>query len=106
MPQSMLLHFLSFCSRLCNGRIFRQWKTDIQIKCGSVSQCYSDYGISKYSALLTSRILFVFVNSLYSFWWDVAMDWNLTILTDPSAPGPKLWGLRKVIHFPRPSIYY
>jgi len=34
------------------------------------------------------------------------MDWNLTILTDPSAPGPKLWGLRKVIHFPRPSIYY
>lgn len=52
------------------------------------------------------RILFVIVNSLYSFWWDVVMDWNLTILTNPSAPGPKLWGLRKTIHFSSPQLYY
>lgn len=27
-----------------------------------------------------SRLLSVFVNSLYSFWWDVTNDWGLTIL--------------------------
>ena len=52
------------------------------------------------------RILFVIINSLYSFWWDVVMDWKLTILTNPSAPGPKLWGLRKTIHFSSPQLYY
>lgn len=34
------------------------------------------------------------------------MDWNLTILTNPSAPGPNLWGLRKSIHFSNPQLYY
>lgn len=34
------------------------------------------------------------------------MDWNLTILTDPSSPGPNLWGLRKSIHFPSRNLYY
>jgi EXS family len=34
------------------------------------------------------------------------MDWNLTILTDPSSPGPTLWGLRKSIHFRSPNLYY
>jgi hypothetical protein len=53
-----------------------------------------------------ARILFVIINSLYSFWWDVVMDWNLTILTNPSSPGKKLWGLRKTIHFSSPQLYY
>jgi hypothetical protein len=56
--------------------------------------------------LADCRILFVVINSLYSFWWDVVIDWNLTILTDPLSPGPKLWGLRKTIHFPSPNLYY
>jgi len=34
------------------------------------------------------------------------MDWNLTILTNPSSPGPNLWGLRKSIHFRSPNLYY
>jgi len=53
-----------------------------------------------------TRILFVVVNSLYSFWWDVVVDWNLSILTDPSSPGRALWGLRKSIHFRSPTLYY
>jgi hypothetical protein len=53
-----------------------------------------------------NRILFVIINSVYSFWWDVVMDWNLTLLTNPSAPGTKLWGLRKTIHFSSPQLYY
>jgi hypothetical protein len=52
------------------------------------------------------RILFVVINSLYSFYWDVVVDWNLTLLTTPSAPGPKLWGLRNKIHFASPQLYY
>lgn len=27
------------------------------------------------------RILFVFINSMYSFWWDISMDWNLINIT-------------------------
>ncbi|KAL9548481.1 hypothetical protein PS6_006576 [Mucor atramentarius] len=26
-------------------------------------------------------ILFVFINSMYSFWWDISMDWNLLSIT-------------------------
>ena len=55
---------------------------------------------------LDVRILFVVLNSLYSFWWDVAIDWNLSILTDPSSPGRAHWGLRKSIHFRSPTPYY
>lgn len=36
------------------------------------------------------RMFFVFINSTYSFIWDVSMDWNLVSLTftssDPNAP--------------------
>ena len=52
------------------------------------------------------RILFVVINSLFSFFWDVAVDWNLTIFTNPSSPGRELWGLRKTIHFASPQLYY
>jgi EXS family len=48
----------------------------------------------------------VVINSLYSFWWDVVVDWDLSILTNPSEPGPSLWGLRKSIHFTSPTVYY
>jgi hypothetical protein len=58
------------------------------------------------SALFRLWIIFVVINSLYSFWWDVVMDWHLTILTDPSSPGSKLWGLRKIIYFASPTLYY
>ncbi|KAI8327311.1 EXS family-domain-containing protein [Blakeslea trispora] len=30
-------------------------------------------------------IMFVFINSMYSFWWDISMDWNLiTVQLDPT----------------------
>jgi len=43
------------------------------------------------------RLVAVFVNSFYSFYWDVAKDWDLTLFSnkrerdDPEHP----WGLRK-----------
>ena len=48
----------------------------------------------------------VLINSLYSFWWDVTKDWDLTLLTsfrsDPSHP----FGLRRKLVFRTNSIYY
>jgi hypothetical protein len=58
------------------------------------------------SMLFRLWILFVVINSLYSFYWDVVVDWNLTLLTTPSTSGPKLWGLRNKIHFASPQLYY
>ncbi|KAI8967611.1 EXS family-domain-containing protein [Mycotypha africana] len=31
-------------------------------------------------------ILFVFINSMYSFWWDISMDWNLINVSKSQPP--------------------
>lgn len=58
--------------------------------------------------LTGSRLLFVFVNSFYSFYWDVAKDWDLTLFSssrernDPEHP----FGLRRNRYFHVHEIYY
>ncbi|KAI9662187.1 MAG: protein-ER retention protein [Trizodia sp. TS-e1964] len=53
-------------------------------------------------------LLFVFINSFYSFYWDVAKDWDLTLVSpskernDPEHP----WGLRRRLYFHTNGIYY
>ncbi|OQO07437.1 hypothetical protein B0A48_07134 [Cryoendolithus antarcticus] len=53
-------------------------------------------------------LLAIFANSLYSFYWDVAKDWDLTLFSpaeernSPEHP----WGLRKQRIFQPESIYY
>jgi hypothetical protein len=126
----------SSSSQQCNEHISLPWRINTPIKSGSGNPCSSDYGPFPIPSLFPSycfpipslpsfpvlhlsclhllvmfsetdnRILFVIINSVYSFWWDVVMDWNLTLLTNPSAPGTKLWGLRKTIHFSSPQLYY
>lgn len=55
-----------------------------------------------------SRLFFVFLNSFYSFYWDVAKDWDLTLFSpakernDPEHP----WGLRRYRYFHVKEIYY
>ncbi|PIA90613.1 Protein ERD1 1 [Cercospora beticola] len=44
------------------------------------------------------------VNSLYSFWWDVSMDWDLTLLSRHRHKSP--YGLRQYRIFRQPVIYY
>ncbi|KAI9744079.1 MAG: protein-ER retention protein [Claussenomyces sp. TS43310] len=48
----------------------------------------------------------VLLNSLYSFYWDVARDWDLTLFssarTDPDHP----WGLRRRMYFQSNEVYY
>ena len=54
------------------------------------------------------RLFFVFLNSFYSFFWDVAKDWDLTLFdssqerNNPEHP----WGLRRHTHFHAKEMYY
>ena len=54
------------------------------------------------------RLLFVLFNSLYSFYWDVAKDWDLTLFS-PSHVRNNLehpYGLRRHTHFHSKEMYY
>lgn len=56
--------------------------------------------------LLTTgyRTLAAVTNSLYSFWWDVSMDWDLTLLSKSQHAKP--FGLRQHRVFKLPMLYY
>ncbi|EME39319.1 hypothetical protein DOTSEDRAFT_159559 [Dothistroma septosporum NZE10] len=46
-------------------------------------------------------------NSLYSFWWDISRDWDLTLLSQTYHAQPeKPFGLRQHRIFKLPMIYY
>lgn len=50
----------------------------------------------------------VMLNSFYSFYWDVAKDWDLSLFSssrDRSSPHHP-WGLRRVLTFRSPQLYY
>ncbi|RUS19600.1 EXS family-domain-containing protein [Endogone sp. FLAS-F59071] len=68
-------------------------------------------------------LFFVFINSIYSFYWDVVIDWNLIIspsynpvpLDSPTSPRSKhtkstqrssALRFRTPLHFTEPSVYY
>lgn len=73
------------------------------------------------------RIFFVLINSMYSFWWDIAMDWSLINITmtpsihhrhhhyhqqqqqhqqPPFSTNTPLIRFRKELHFNDPIWYY
>ena len=59
--------------------------------------------------LLTNcRLFFVFLNSFYSFYWDVAKDWDLTLFSPASVRNnpEHPWGLRRHTHFHTKEMYY
>lgn len=50
----------------------------------------------------------VLVNSCYSFYWDIAKDWDLTLFSssrERTAPDHP-WGLRPRLYFPIHDVYY
>jgi len=53
-------------------------------------------------------LLFVFLNSFYSFYWDVAKDWDLTLFAPSSVRNnpEHPWGLRRHTHFHTKEMYY
>ncbi|KAL1887787.1 protein-ER retention protein [Ceratocystis pirilliformis] len=47
------------------------------------------------------------LNSLYSFWWDVTKDWDLTLLDDDRRVSKEYpWGLRSRRFFQPVGVYY
>jgi EXS family len=74
----------------------------------SALQRQHDPTTSSVSSVTLFRLwmLFVFINSAYSFYWDVAKDWDLSIFSadrdDPEHP----WGLRKHRYFQVNELYY
>jgi len=52
-------------------------------------------------------LLAVFTNSFYSFYWDVAKDWDLTLFSPPSSSSPSsTYPLRSRIYLPSRELYY
>ena len=46
------------------------------------------------------------INSFYSFYWDVAKDWDLTLLSSARNDMQHPYGLRRVRVFDMPKLYY
>lgn len=65
-----------------------------------------DGAIGNETKLYRMWLIAIIINSLYSFWWDVTKDWDLTLLTskrdDPEHP----FGLRRKMVFRANEIYY
>lgn len=52
-------------------------------------------------------VLFVIINSFYSFYWDVAMDWDLSLFSSKDRSNPEHpWGLRQTRMFKPATLYY
>ena len=62
-------------------------------------------GIDK--RLCYNRVLFTFINSLYSFYWDVAKDWELSLFSPKERNNPDYpFGLRRHRFFHANEMYY
>jgi len=50
----------------------------------------------------------VLINSFYSFYWDVAKDWDLTLFSSSRerASPEHSWGLRRRLYFDMKEVYY
>ena len=46
------------------------------------------------------------VNSFYSFYWDVAKDWDLTLFSATRSSPQHPFGLRRSLVFRLPELYY
>lgn len=51
-------------------------------------------------------MLAVTINSLYSFYWDVAQDWDLTLLSSARKSSEYPYGLRRIRIFQLSELYY
>jgi len=65
---------------------------------------YPPEEFSRSRGLQDAWYISVLVNSLYSFYWDVARDWDLTIFS--RNPYPEPYGLRQNRHFVLKEFYY
>ncbi|KAF4637085.1 hypothetical protein G7Y89_g993 [Cudoniella acicularis] len=71
----------------------------------NLSLDHEDIGLTE-TALYRLWLVAVFTNSFYSFYWDVAKDWDLTLFTSARSSTPHAFGLRPRLYFPSKEIYY
>lgn len=90
----------------------REWSTDVGGGAGGGQHILTKDAVSRL------WLICVFLNSGYSFYWDVTMDWDLTVFTTTSSSssssplvgaGEKRthpWGLRPNRQYHSPALYY
>lgn len=85
----------------------------------NLSMNHAQIGLTE-TSLYRAWLVAVFINSFYSFYWDIAKDWDLTLfdslpffrraspqpisLSSPASKTP--FGLRARLYFPSKEIYY
>jgi len=69
---------------------------------------YNPKGAGSLSEVAVSRlwVLFCFINSSYSFYWDITKDWDLTLFSADRDNPEYPFGLRQYRCFYNSSIYY
>ncbi|KAL4760731.1 EXS domain-containing protein [Aspergillus foveolatus] len=68
---------------------------------------YSPFSFHGISEVTLSRLLyfFTFINSSYSFYWDVTKDWDLTLFSESRNDNEYPYGLRRYRHFSDQQYY-
>lgn len=78
------------------------------IICSAMQRGYDPEGSHMFTQATLSRTWFFFVvfNSLFSFYWDVTRDWELTLFSSKRSSGEHPWGLRQNRYFVANELYY
>jgi len=78
------------------------------ILCSALQRGYNTDEPHIFSRPTLSRLwlLAVVINSLFSFYWDVARDWELTLFSSRRSSGEHPYGLRPNRHFVNKELYY
>jgi hypothetical protein len=71
----------------------------------SMSVNQASVGMSE-AAVYRLWLFAVMVNSFYSFYWDIAKDWDLTLFSGERSAPDHPWGLRRRLYFQTDEIYY
>lgn len=71
----------------------------------NLSLDHEDLGMTKVT-LYRAWLVAVFVNSLYSFYWDVAKDWDLSLFSAARSSHMHPYGLRSRLYFNGKEVYY
>jgi len=64
------------------------------------------FSVLKLTLVFSPRALFCFINSSYTFWWDVSKDWDLTLLSKDRNNPEYPYGLRQHRAFYSDLLYY
>ncbi|CAG8960074.1 hypothetical protein HYFRA_00010552 [Hymenoscyphus fraxineus] len=71
----------------------------------NLSRNHEDIGVTE-KTLYRLWVFAVFTNSMYSFYWDVVKDWDLTLFSPKRTSASHPFGLRARLFFPAKEIYY